>query len=160
MDSLVIYLLKHIIAKEKSGNGFPFPYKPSFMIFVSEHEVTLIWFSLFIGKIYSFFRPSKGFFCGWELMDMNDLCGERTPGFQKYHRGLCMLLLLGSNPMFCFAILAPSGSGKTGLLEGTLSPPVSFIIQGGGAFCSFAALGLIFPCHKNRSLGVFYEGQF
>lgn len=62
--------------------------------------------------------------------------------------------------MFCFAILVPSGSGKTGLLEGTLSPPVSFIMQGEGAFCSFAALWLIFPYHKNRRLGFFMRDSF
>lgn len=42
MDSLVIYPLKHIIPKGKNGNGFPFPYKPKFSIFISENEVILI----------------------------------------------------------------------------------------------------------------------
>lgn len=84
----------------------------------------------------------------------------RTPGFEKSHGGLCMWLLLESKPMFCFLILVPSGSGKSGLLEGTLSPSVSFVIQGGGAFCSFVALGLIFPYHKNRSLGFFMRDGF
>lgn len=97
------------------------------------------------------------FFCGWELMDMKDLCGGKTPGFQKNHGGLCTLLLLGSNPMFCFLTLVPLGSGKTGLLEAS---PASLIIQGGGAFSSFAALGFIFSYHRNGSLGFFMRGSF
>lgn len=159
MYSLVIYPLKHVIPKKKNWNGFPFPsisfltiVKPGFTIFVPENEVTLIWFSLFIGKMCSFFQAIERIFL-WLRADGYELfVWGRTLGFQKNHRGLWMWLLWGSNPMFCFPILVPSGSGKTGLLEGTLSAPVSFIIQGGGAF---AALGLIFPYHKNRSLGFF-----
>lgn len=62
MDSLVIYPLKHIVPKEKSGNGFPFPYKPSFAIFIPENEVTLIWFSYSLAKYVNFSGHWKEFF--------------------------------------------------------------------------------------------------
>lgn len=39
-------------------------------------------------------------------------------------------------------------------------PLSSFIIQGGEAFCSFAALGFIFPYHTNRSLGFSMRDSF
>lgn len=157
MDSLVIHPLKDIIPKEKNGNGFPFPYKPSFTIFAPENEVTLIRFLVHWQNVLIF----QDFFVvesWWIWM----ICVGKNSRVSEESRGLCMWLLLGSNPMFWSPILVASGSGKTDLLKGTLSPPVSFRIQGGGAFYTFAALGLIFPYHKNRSLDFFffYEGQF
>lgn len=158
MDSLVIYPLKHIIPKEKNGNGFHFPYKPNFTIFISENEVTLIWFSLLIGKIMLIFQGIESIF-SWLKADWYEwFVWGRTSGFQQNHWGVCTRLLLGNSLMFCLPILVLSGSGKEGLPEGTLSPPAS-IIQGGGTLWSFAALNDWFSLSQKGEGFFFNEAQ-
>lgn len=148
MDSLVIYPLKHIIPKEKNGTGFHFPYKPNFTIFIPENEATLIWFTLFIGKIMLIFQGIKSIFL-WLKADWYEwFVWGRTSGFQKNHRGICVWLLLGNSLMFCLPILVLSVLARQVCLKAhfLLLPPSSS--REGEPFGALQLWTADFPYHK------------